>query len=441
MNYSEVIDYLYARLPMFTRDGTSAFKKDLTNTLRLCQALGDPQDRIKTIHVAGTNGKGSTAHMLAAVLQQSGYKTGLYTSPHLLDFRERIRVNGQVIPKESVVNFVQSNQQLIENVQPSFFETTVVMAFDHFAREQVDIAVIETGLGGRLDSTNVITPVLSVITNIGYDHMNLLGNTLKEIAEEKAGIIKPGVPVVIGEWQNDVAAVFDERAHELGSKLSFAAKLWRIEHFSLESGFLHVYVKGCNNDVGCRFSLDLTGSYQLKNVLGVLTAVDELNFSAAFQIKKEDVSNALRKVQTLTGLKGRWHTLSEQPLVICDTGHNEDGWRTVLENIASVNYQCLHIVLGVMQDKDLLKMLPLLPTEAYYYYCEVDMPRALPASLLKAHASEYHLEGDAYQTVRAAVMAAKANASPSDLIFVGGSTFVVGELLTVWPDLVGLRSS
>lgn len=428
MKYSEVIDYLYASLPMFTRDGASAFKKDLTNTLRLCESLGNPHLQIKTIHVAGTNGKGSTSHMLAAILQQAGYKTGLYTSPHLLDFRERIRINGEMIPQEFVVDFVQAYQALIETVRPSFFEITAVMAFDYFAREGVDVTIIETGLGGRLDSTNVITPLLSVITNIGYDHMSLLGNTLVEIAGEKAGIIKQGVPVVVAERQPEVDTVFVRKAEETGSMLTFASDEWQVQRAKIDSHYLSLDIDRQGTDINRELLLDLKGNYQKKNVLGVLSAVDELN-KLGYQIPNEDVDAALMQVQELTGLMGRWQTLSEHPLLICDTGHNEDGWRMILANIAAIDYRRLHIVLGVMQDKDLEKMLPLLPEEASYYFCEVDMPRALAAPLLATTASDYGLRGTHYGTVRDAVRAAKVAASTDDLIFVGGSTFVVGELL------------
>lgn len=431
MTYPEVIDYLYERLPMFTRDGASAVKKDLENTLRMCEALGDPHKRITTIHVAGTNGKGSTSHMLAAILQQAGYKTGLYTSPHLLDFRERIRINGEMIPEKAVVGFVEQNRTLIESVQPSFFEVTAVMAFDHFAREGVSIAVIETGLGGRLDSTNVITPILSVITNIGYDHMYLLGDTLREIAAEKAGIIKPGVPVIIGERQPEVAPVFQQKATDSASKLVFASDEWQVGPARLDIDYLHLSVSTPLYGEAFELSLDLKGSYQRKNLPGVLSAVRELQ-TKGYQLTHADVEKALRNVQQATGLMGRWQTLQRNPLVVCDTGHNEDGWREIMANIASTPHQQLHIVLGVMQDKDLPKMLPLLPAGAHYYFCQVDMPRALAASVLKDKAVDYQLNGDHYATVADALAAARSAAAHEDLVFVGGSTFVVADLLALY---------
>lgn len=416
---------------MFTRDGVSAFKKDLENTLRLCAALGDPHKRIASIHVAGTNGKGSTSHMLAAILQQAGYKTGLYTSPHLLDFRERIRINGEMIPDEAVVAFVKQNRTLIESVQPSFFEVTAVMAFDHFACEQVDIAVVETGLGGRLDSTNVITPILSIITNIGYDHMYLLGDTRPDIAAEKAGIIKPGVPVVIGERQPEVERVFQRKAAESASKLVFASDEWHVRQAGLDTDYLHLSVMGPSNEQGYELALDLKGGYQRKNLPGVLSAVCELR-AQGYPITDSDVESALRNVQQATGLMGRWQTLERDPvLVVCDTGHNEDGWREILANIATTPHRQLHIVLGVMQDKDLGTMLPLLPPEAHYYFCQVNMSRSLAASVLKEKAAAYQLNGDDYATVGEALAAAKNRATPEDLVFVGGSTFVVADLLAL----------
>lgn len=428
MSYDDAIEYLYARLPMFTRDGVSAFKKDLDNTLALCAALDNPQNKFKSVHIAGTNGKGSTSHMLAAVLQQAGYKTGLYTSPHLIDFRERIRIDGMMIPKDLVVDFVQTNQQLIEETKPSFFEATVALAFNFFAKEDVDIAIIETGLGGRLDSTNIIRPILSVITNIGYDHMNLLGDTLEEIAHEKAGIIKPAVPVVVSEYQENIAHVFREKAGDTDSELLFASKEWQIEkRVDNGLGFLDIEVRSEKNEY--QLSLDLKGTYQLRNIAGVLSAVEELR-AANFEISDGDVAYALNHVRELTGLRGRWETLSVAPLVICDTGHNEDGWKQVLANIAATPHDTLRIVIGVMQDKDLGKMLPLLPMEAIYYFCQVDMPRALPAHVLKEKAAAFSLSGESYPNVQQAVEAAKLGASPQDLIFIGGSTFIVGEALS-----------
>ncbi|WP_379019922.1 bifunctional folylpolyglutamate synthase/dihydrofolate synthase [Parapedobacter deserti] len=415
---------------MFTRDGASAFKKDLTNTLRLCKALGDPHKRFKSVHIAGTNGKGSTSHMLAAILQAAGYKTGLYTSPHLLDFRERIRVNGAMIAEQAVADFVSRHEQLIELVQPSFFEVTAVMSFDHFAAERVDIAIVETGLGGRLDSTNVITPSLSIITNIGYDHTNMLGNTLQEIAMEKAGIIKPGVPVVIGEWQMEVTGIFERIATETGSTITYASQQRRVEIVRQDADYMHLKAIRRDEIAASAFRLDLKGTYQMKNLVTVLSAVDELR-SNGFVINNAHVEQALMQVQGLTGLMGRWQTLSTGPLIICDTGHNTDGWREILANIAATPHRVLHMVIGVMRDKDLDRMLPLLPEGAQYYFCEVAMPRALPASELREIAGRYGLKGDFFPDVAAAVQAARQHASIPDLIFVGGSTFIVADALAI----------
>src|SRR5690606_25804198 len=344
-NYREAVDYLYARLPMFTRDGVSAIKKDLTNTLKLCEALGNPQSRFRSIHVAGTNGKGSTSHMLAAVLQAAGYRTGFFTAPHLLDFRERIRINGALIPESFVATFVHEHRALIESIQPSFFEVTVVLAFDYFARERVDIAIIETGLGGRLDSTNVITPLLSIITNIGYDHTPMLGNTLQEIAAEKAGIIKPGVPVIVGEWQREVSGVFERVAQERGSPLYFASEEWQVTSRDRDDEFQYLEAHRRNSSESLLYALDLRGGYQARTVAGVLRSVDELG-SKGCSINGAQVQSALKQVERTTGLMERWLTLSAKPLMTCDTGHNVDGWREVLANIAAPPHRDLHLVLG-----------------------------------------------------------------------------------------------
>lgn len=428
MKYEEAVDYLYAQLPMFTRDGVSAIKKDLTNTYRLCKALGNPQQRFRSIHVAGTNGKGSTSHMLSAILQRAGYRTGLYTSPHLLDFRERIRVDGLMIPKSWIAAFVDSHQALMATIQPSFFEVTVAMAFAYFAEAEVDIAVIETGLGGRLDSTNIITPSLSIITNIGYDHTAMLGNTLPEIAGEKAGIIKSGIPVVVGEWQAAVAGVFERTAAGKGSSLVFASKQWHVDNVGRDGPHLNLRAKHRHSVEKFSYALDLTGSYQIKNLPAVLCAVDELR-KQGISIMDADVKYALAHVQRLTGLMGRWQTLATDPLVICDTGHNVDGWREVLANIKATPHRALHMVIGVMRDKDLDRMLPMLPQGASYYFCQVDMPRALAAAELCATAAHYGLFGNAFGTVVEAVGAARRAASAADLVFIGGSTFIVADAL------------
>jgi len=435
MNYKSTLDYLYSQLPMFTRDGPSAFKEDLTNTLELCKRLGDPQHKFKSVHVAGTNGKGSTSHMLAAVLQTAGYKTGLYTSPHLRDFRERIRINGEMITEQTVIDFVEQYKTDFEEIKPSFFEMTVAMAFDAFAREKVDIAIIEVGLGGRLDSTNVITPLLSVITNIGWDHMNMLGDTLYQIAVEKAGIIKPGIPVIVSEYQPDVSDVFIDKAQLEGAPISFASALWEIpkseigDQRSEAKEYLDfTIVKNDSPLTAYHLQLDLPGTYQLKNVKAVLSAVDELN-EQGFVITDEQVKEALRQVKTLTGLHGRWEILAHNPLTICDTGHNPEGIIEVLENIKGVAHRQLHFVMGVVNDKDMSKILAMLPKNATYYFCKPDIPRGLDAESLRLKAEGFGLHGNTYPSVKAALQAAQSKAGENDLVFVGGSTFVVAEVV------------
>lgn len=434
MDYHQTVEYLYSRLPMFSRQGASAIKKDLHNTLKLCAALGDPQHRFKAVHVAGTNGKGSVSHMLASVLQQAGYKTGLYTSPHLRDFRERIRINGEMIPEEKVVTFVEKQRELIESVDPSFFEVTVGMAFDHFAREGVDIAVIETGLGGRLDSTNIIHPLLSVITNIGYDHMAILGDTLPEIAAEKAGIIKHGVPVVIGEAIDEVKQVFFAKAAKEQSPIIFASEEWTIHpEEQQDSGHLHLIARKTGETAEDSASenhleLDLTGSYQLKNVRTVLSAIEILRESG-FGISDSQLYSGLSHVATSTGLMGRWQTIANDPRTICDTGHNEDGIREVLTNLKRLRYSQLHFVIGMVKDKDVSKVLSLLPKDAVYYFCAPNLERAKSAESLRDEARAFALEGEAFGSVEEAFKTARERASANDLVFVGGSTFVVAEVI------------
>ena len=429
--YTEVIDYLYSRLPMFTRDGASAYKKDLDRTLALCEALDNPQDKFKNIHVAGTNGKGSSSHMLAAILASAGYKTGLYTSPHLVDFRERIRINGEQISEQFVVDYVNSQKDLIEEVQPSFFEATVAMAFDYFAKERVDIAIIEVGLGGRLDSTNVISPEVCLITNIGMDHMNLLGDTLEEIAGEKAGIIKPNTPVVISETNSITAPVFIEKANQENAPISFANQ--NIKAVRLEKDALIQRIQILDNSTTKVYNLDLTGSYQVKNIVGVLAVVDQIR-QKGFVISEEQLSYALANVQKLTGLQGRWQTLSTEPLIICDTGHNEDGIKEVIKNLNEVSYNTLHIVIGAMKDKDLDHMLPYLPKDAFYYFSNPAMPRAMEAAELADKAAGYGLSGKVSGTVAQALADAKEAYKSGDLIFIGGSNFVVAEILQFWQN-------
>lgn len=417
---------------MFSIQGKAAIKPGLDNTIRLCESLGNPQDKFKSIHIAGTNGKGSSSHMLAAIFQQAGYKTGLYTSPHLRDFRERIRINGEMISETEVIDFVSSQSELIKTLEPSFFEVTVAMAFHFFAQNNVDIAIIEVGLGGRLDSTNIIRPELSLITNIGFDHMNILGGTLTQIAGEKAGIIKQNTPVIISQKQSEIESVFKTKAAEMNSKITFANDEWdiyRSTENSDSSEFLKLEIKQKNKIF--QFSsleLDLTGTYQVKNLAGVLSAVKELR-AAKYNLNDDSVQTALKNVKSLTGLMGRWQTLEKKPLIICDTGHNEDGIREVLSNISLTTYRNLHMVIGMVKDKEIEKILQLLPKNAMYYFCQPDIPRAKPSIELKNEALHYDLRGNSYDKVSEALEAAKANAHAEDLIFIGGSTFVVAEVV------------
>lgn len=416
-SYQQAIDYLYASLPIFQRVGAVAYHGDLNNTLALCEALENPQRKFKSIHIAGTNGKGSSSHMLASVLQSAGYKTGLYTSPHLKEFTERIKINGAEVSKEFVVDFVNRMKPVLEKVKPSFFETTVAMAFDYFVREKVDIAVIEVGLGGRLDSTNVIMPEVSLITNISWDHMDLLGDTLERIATEKAGIIKPAIPVIISERQEEVENVFLKRAQETGSSIEFAQDRFEVQ--ALGDGLFSV------NRV--EYQLDLKGNYQQKNLGGVLATLEELK-RKGFSISDKSISEGLSKAILLTGLKGRWQKLNDKPLIICDTGHNESGMQEVMKQIAQQKFKKLHIVWGMVKDKDVSKVLKQLPKDANYYFCQAKIPRAMPAAELQSKMNEFGLMGKVVEDVNQAIAEAKKNAAPDDMIFIGGSTFVVAEI-------------
>jgi dihydrofolate synthase/folylpolyglutamate synthase len=430
MNYTETLDYLYTQLPVFTRVGASAYKEDLTNTIALCELLDNPQHKFKSVHVAGTNGKGSTSHMLAAILQIAGYKTGLYTSPHLKDFRERIRINGQMISEQTVVEFVDRHRPDFERIQPSFFEMTVALAFDVFANEEVDIAIVEVGLGGRLDSTNVINPLLSIITNIGWDHMNLLGDTLEKIAAEKAGIIKPSTPVIVGEYQPEISPIFEEKRRKARANLTYASVVKsevKIQSSKESLEYLEIEVPQSPLP-DLHIQLDLPGTYQLKNARTVLTAVDELR-RQDFVITDGHIITALKQVKTLTGLHGRWEVLNHTPLTVCDTGHNGEGMTEVLKNIGLVKYDHLHFVIGMVNDKDISKILAMLPKSATYYFCRPDIPRGLDAENIRLQAANLGLHGQAYPSVKAALQAAQANATDKDLVFVGGSTFVVAEVV------------
>ncbi|MBI1767976.1 MAG: bifunctional folylpolyglutamate synthase/dihydrofolate synthase [Bacteroidetes bacterium] len=425
-SYQEVIDYLYSSLPVFQRVGASAYKGDLSNTLALCEALGNPHQKFKSIHVAGTNGKGSSSHMLAAVLQSAGYKTGLYTSPHLKEFTERIKINGEEVSKEFVVDFVNRMKSVLERVQPSFFEATVAMAFDYFVQQKVEIAVVEVGLGGRLDSTNVITPEVSLITNISWDHMDLLGDTLQKIASEKAGIIKPNVPVVISERQKEVEDVFVKKSLETKSPITFALDEYKIK--ALGNGHFRLL----NSPFGtigeeAEYQLELRGDYQEKNLAGVLAVIGVLK-KKGLSISQKNISTGLQKTIQLTGLKGRWQKLNDKPLIICDTGHNEAGIKEVLDQITHREFKKLHIVWGTVKDKEVSKVLSLLPQSANYYFCQAKIPRAMLANELKEKANVFGLTGEVIEDVNEALATAKKNASIDDMIFIGGSTFVVAEI-------------
>ncbi len=435
MTYPQTLDYLFSQLPMYSRIGAVAYKEDLHNAIAICRALNNPQNKFKSIHIAGTNGKGSTSHMLAAILQEAGYKTGLYTSPHLKDFRERIKINGEMVSKSFVTDFVSRTKSLVEEIQPSFFELTMAMAFDYFSQQKVDIAIIETGLGGRLDSTNIITPILSVITNIGFDHMNILGDTLVKIAEEKAGIIKPGVPVVIGEYTHETKVVFDNKATQCNAPIYFSQDEYSIADIHPGMRQLDCSIKNIANAESNFYSLDLNGLYQLNNLRTTLGAEKELQ-KKGFLITESMKKNALANVKKLTGLHGRWELISDNPFVVLDVAHNEDGIRQVLSqtkkmleisNKANLKNK-MHFVIGMAKDKEVTKVLSLLPKDANYYFTAAHIPRALPSIELMMKAAEFGLQGFHFEDVNEAIQAAKNHAGQNDLIVVCGSVFVVGEV-------------
>ena len=428
MTYQETLDFLYGSLPMFQRIGAAAFKKDLSNTLALCAHVGNPQQGFKSIHVGGTNGKGSTSHALASILQSSGYRTGLYTSPHLKSFTERIRINGKEITEDAVVDFVKINKAFLEELRPSFFEMTVGLAFWYFAEQKVDIAVIEVGMGGRLDSTNVIAPELSVITNIGLDHTQFLGDTLPAIAGEKAGIIKERVPVVISQLQPETAEVFERKAKQMHADLIFADRHWKIDlvEASDNKANLKKFLVS-HQDTQQEFTLGLGGNYQRYNLAGILEAVAQLR-RLGWEIPDQAVSEGLLQVVNQTGLKGRWQVLQHQPLLVADTAHNEAGIREVVAQLSSLSYSRLWMVIGMVQDKDITTMLELLPKNASYVFCQAKIPRALEATALAEKANLHGLKGFVIPDVGEALAFARKNAGPNDLIFIGGSTFVVAEI-------------
>lgn len=425
MNFKDTLDYMYNLLPMYQRQGKAAFKKDLTNTLKLCEFLGNPQEKINSIHIAGTNGKGSSAHMLASIFQTAGYKTGLYTSPHLLSFTERIKVNGNEVDEQYVCDFIEKLKYIIIEFQPSFFEITVAMAFDYFSKQNVDIAVIEVGLGGRFDSTNVITPIVSVITSIGLDHTDMLGETLPEIAFEKAGIIKAYVPVVISETQHEVSRVFESKAMEMSAPIYFADQEYSISINDNSLDNLEFAVK--SDTMSLTATTDLTGEYQIKNIPGVLKVFNLLN-AREFNITNEHLRLGLKNVVKNTGLLGRWQKLMDKPLTICDTVHNEAGVRFLAIQIAKMKYDKLYIIWGSVTGKDLRGIFQHLPNKAIYYFCEASIPRALKASELQNEASKYGIEGKVVGDVNVAIEEAREKAGQNDLVFIGGSNFIIAEI-------------
>ncbi len=427
MDYPQTIEYLFTRLPLFSRIGAAAYKSDLTNIKVLSRQLDNPEKKFKSIHVAGTNGKGSTSHMLAAILQKAGYKTGLYTSPHLHDFRERIRINGHMIPENIVTGFTERILNSIDQIEPSFFEITVAMAFEWFAREEIDIAVIETGLGGRLDSTNIIVPEVSVITNISYDHMDLLGNTLQKIAFEKAGIIKPGIPIVIGEEQAEIKNVFLQVAEENGSPIHFASQKRFPGEWKAEGPLLYVQLTEVHNNNKKNFHLDLPGLYQLKNIVTVAEVISILN-QKGYQVPDTAMQQGLKQVKSLTGLHGRWDILHENPLLVIDVGHNAEGMKAIANQIENTSHEELHIVIGMVKDKEIENILIHLPRMASYYFTRAQIPRALPETELAAQAEKIGLKGWTFPNVKQALAAAVLNANPKDLILVCGSVFLAGEV-------------
>ncbi|GAA4269421.1 bifunctional folylpolyglutamate synthase/dihydrofolate synthase [Hyunsoonleella aestuarii] len=405
MTYQDTLNWMFSQLPMYQRQGKLAFKKDLSSTVKLASHLNNPENKFKSVHIAGTNGKGSTSHMLASVLQEAGYKVGLYTSPHLKDFRERIKINGKEISKQFVIGFIKRNKSFFEKNQLSFFEMTVGMAFDYFSKQEIDIAVVEVGMGGRLDSTNIITPKVSVITNIGLDHTQFLGDTLELIAHEKGGIIKPNVPIVIGETQKETLPVFKDIAHKNNSKIVFADK-----------------------NIIKDYKSDLIGSYQIKNSKTVAQVIQEL-LLIGYNISEKHLREGLKKVMENTRLLGRWQILNDTPKVICDTGHNREGLCYVMEQLRNEKYNDLHIVFGAVSDKDLNSIVDLLPTQATYYFCKPDIPRGMDVMNLKQYFNAHNLKGEAYKSVDEAYKSALKQAASNDLIFVGGSTFVVAEII------------
>jgi dihydrofolate synthase/folylpolyglutamate synthase len=427
VNYTQTIEFLYNSLPVFHRIGGPAYKANLSNTMELDSYFNQPHRNFKTIHIAGTNGKGSVSHMIASVLQAAGYHTGLYTSPHLKDYRERIRINGEAISEEEVVNFVRNHSEILERLHPSFFEMSVAMAFNYFERKEIDIAIIEVGMGGRLDSTNIITPLLSVITNISLDHTQFLGNSITQIAKEKAGIIKPGIPVVIGETQAETKEVFLDRARECNSDIIFADKNYIAQSRGTNG---HRQIFELKDLVGNNFILepDLLGTYQKKNVITVFAILQELKKTLQ-TITENSIKAGIKDAAKRTGLRGRWEILEQNPLVICDTAHNEAGLSIVAEQLAELSCKQLHFIFGTVKDKDPSNVLAVLPKYARYYFTRANIPRALDELSLQKEAAKYGLFGERYSSVELAIEAARKSAVKGDVIFIGGSNFIVAEAI------------
>ena len=428
MTYQETLDWMFNKLPMYQRIGAAAYKADLNNTIQLLDLLDNPQRNFKSVHVAGTNGKGSVSHMLASVFQEAGYKTGLYTSPHLRDFRERIRINGEMIPEDNVVQFIDTYKAKFEQMELSFFEMTVGMAFDYFSKEKVDIAIVEVGMGGRLDSTNLITPELSIITNIDFDHTKFLGDTRAKIAYEKAGIIKPNIPVVIGETHPETEQVFIDKAKECNSPICFADQVFDCDKIHIESNIVQKYDVWKNSELYMEaLEIQLLGNYQQKNLTTVMCALDLLRDK--FNLSDDDLRDGIAKVIRNTHLMGRWQVLCNDPLVIADTGHNVAGIKEVVMQLAEMNYEKLHFVISMVNDKDIDSVLQLLPHNAEYYFCKADIPRGLDANILAEKAFDMGLRGQVFESVNHAYRSAVNNAHFGDVVFVGGSNFTVAEVV------------
>lgn len=429
MNYQETIDYLLSYLPMFQRIGAAAYKADIYNTVELMKALGNPEKKFKSIHVAGTNGKGSSSHLIASILREKGLKVGLHTSPHLKDFRERIKIDNKMCDEEFVINFVENNKELIERIKPSFFETAVAMAFTYFAQENVDIAIIEVGMGGRLDSTNVINPLACLITNISFDHTQFLGNSLEAIAQEKAGIIKQNTPVVISQTQKETQNVFSAKANEKNSPICFADSYLSCENVNHSQGLLKmdIYKNGVERIKNLQSSL--SGYYQQKNILGVVALIDTLNQYHNFNISDEEIKQGIENLSSNFPIAGRWQTLCNKPLTICDTGHNEDGLKYVIEQIKNTPHEKLRFVLAMVNDKDVNKVLSMLDKDAEYYLSQAKIPRALPVDGLAEKAQQAGLSFTKYATISQALAQAQQDSEENDLVFVGGSTFTVAEVV------------